>query len=418
MTATRRKKKKAWSKSFGEYGSRVRIFEDTDSGILYAEARDPASDPKRPRYLCRSLRHRDKSRAEQWAREQTIKLVTGDQSFRDPTPTVARVLSLYLTEQSPQKCASERQADERRAKLWTRVLGAKKDLSVLILREWNRFIEARGTGEIDPEGEPVPEDKRKQVRPATVAADLVFLRTVINWACKWQNSQGQYLMKENPARGFPMPQEKNPRRPVASQDRFQRVRGVADEVTMVVGRGETRREQPSFLKEVLDIVNGTGRRISAVLALKRHDVRRDHGPHGSIRWPADTDKTGRESLVPINVDVRAAIERILVESPLRPTAYLFPSPQDPSKHVSKELASAWLERAEQLAKLPKQDGSLWHAYRRKWVNERKHWPDTDVAAAGGWTDASTVTSVYQQADQETMQQVVSGPRVVREAPRE
>ena len=58
------------------------------------------------------------------------------------------------------------------------------------------------------------------------------------------------------------------------------------------------------------------------------------------------------------------------------------------------------------AGLEKLDGSLWHAYRRKWATERKHLPDVDVAAAGGWANPNTLRLVYQQADQETMLRVV------------
>lgn len=63
--------------------------------------------------------------------------------------------------------------------------------------------------------------------------------------------------------------------------------------------------------------------------------------------------------------------------------FLFPSPQNSEKHVSKELASAWLQQVEKLAAVPKQEGGLRHPYRRKWVIEWKHWPDVDLAAAGG-----------------------------------
>ncbi len=59
--------------------------------------------------------------------------------------------------------------------------------------------------------------------------------------------------------------------------------------------------------------------------------------------------------------------------------------------------------------MPKQNGSLWHAYRRKWATERKHLPDVDVAAAGGWTDTATLKLAYQQADEATMYRVVSEP---------
>jgi hypothetical protein len=35
------------------------------------------------------------------------------------------------------------------------------------------------------------------------------------------------------------------------------------------------------------------------------------------------------------------------------------------------LLDKWLSVAEKKAKWPKLDGSLWHAYRRKWAIERK-----------------------------------------------
>jgi len=59
------------------------------------------------------------------------------------------------------------------------------------------------------------------------------------------------------------------------------------------------------------------------------------------------------------------------------------------------------------AALTKLDGSLWHAYRRKWAIERKHLPLKDVAAAGGWKDVSTLLEVYQQSDEESVLAVTS-----------
>ena len=64
---------------------------------------------------------------------------------------------------------------------------------------------------------------------------------------------------------------------------------------------------------------------------------------------------------------------------------------------------------------PPQKGSLWHAYRRKWVTERKHHPAADVASVGGWDGSETVQSIYQQADPATMEDVVMEPRRLREA---
>ena len=77
------------------------------------------------------------------------------------------------------------------------------------------------------------------------------------------------------------------------------------------------------------------------------------------------------------------------------------------------IASRWLRKAENLARLPKLPGTLWHAYRRKWATERKHLPDVDVAQAGGWKSLEALKRSYQQADVPTMVDVVMGVRAVR-----
>lgn len=83
-------------------------------------------------------------------------------------------------------------------------------------------------------------------------------------------------------------------------------------------------------------------------------------------------------------------------------AYVFPSPLDPSRPISKELADKWLIEAEKLANVPKMKGSLWHAYRRGWATARKGLPVQDLMALGGWTDHTCLQTIYQQADWETM----------------
>ena len=65
--------------------------------------------------------------------------------------------------------------------------------------------------------------------------------------------------------------------------------------------------------------------------------------------------------------------------------------------------------------MPKQSGSLWHAYCRKWGTERKHLPIQDVAQAGAWKNASTLAMIYQQPDEATLYRVVSEPAELREA---
>ena len=57
---------------------------------------------------------------------------------------------------------------------------------------------------------------------------------------------------------------------------------------------------------------------------------------------------------------------------------------------------------------------MWHAYRRGWATSRKHLPDVDVAAAGGWKSTETFRRVYQQPDAETMLKVVLQAAELRE----
>jgi integrase len=202
-------------------------------------------------------------------------------------------------------------------------------------------------------GGAVAQDKRRPVRDRTVEADCSWLRWVFNWAVKWRTPSGHYLMRENPVRGLEAPREKNPKRPVATQDRFLAIRKVSDQV-MMESRWGKREETRSYLSELLDIVNGTGRRISAVCKLAYEDLRLEQGPHGSIRWPAHTDKTGRETIVPISPEVRRAIDRVQRDRPGIGSAPLFPAPGNPQKAISRHLADRWLRKAEELADLEPQ----------------------------------------------------------------
>ena len=85
---------------------------------------------------------------------------------------------------------------------------------------------------------------------------------------------------------------------------------------------------------------------------------------------------------------------------------MFPSPKDSEEPITRHLADKWLREGEKLAGLEPQQGSLWHAYRRKWATERKNFPDVDVAAAGGWADTQALKKCYQHADPTTMLRVV------------
>lgn len=406
-----RHKRDTWSWTAGQYGAAVRVFERRRGGILYAGVR--GHDGKTIR---RSLNHRDRERAKEWAKQQAGKLAAGFDEIRAGKITLARLLAAYRTRKG--ECA-----ERRLQELWCRVLGGERDPHKITEAELREFERARKAGAIDAHGNPIPEGERRPVRWRAVEYDIARLKTFLRWGLRNRDPHtGAFYLRENPLRGFEPTKEKNPRRAVATRDRYEKIREKAGDVTMEViairdGK-RTRRKVPTYLPELLDIVVGTGRRISAVCGLRYQDIRLEPAPgapHGAIVWPEDTDKMGKEWRCPISKETRTALERQLRRCPGIGAAPLFPSPRDPSKPIARYLADKWLLEAEDLAKVLKLSGSLWHCYRRMWASERKGLPDVDVAAAGGWSSLTALKTIYQQPDDATLFRVVTGNAELREA---
>jgi integrase len=182
-----------------------------------------------------------------------------------------------------------------------------------------------------------------------------------------------------------------------------------------VERGVKASRQRAYLADILILAAETGRRISAILALRWDDILWDtKKPHGAIRWRADLDKMGYEWTTPISSKVRAALHRLRRERPGLGATLLFPSPTKPEEPVSYERVRCWLKKAEMLAKLLKQLGGSFHPYRRAWATARKHLPLKDVAAAGGWKTEAVLLRHYQLPDETTILRVVTGGVELRE----
>jgi hypothetical protein len=409
-----------WKFVAGSRPNTVTVFEREAGGTLYA--RVWLGNARRFHRV--SLKHSDKARAKRYATEEAAKLQAGQSDIAEGRLTLSRLFALYEQHRTPRKSAAHQDEDRRRFELFTRFLG-NIDPHRLTLHQWESFIDLRASGAIDPRGNAVPEKDRRPRRARAVEIDLRWLKAVLNWANKWKVESGRYLMRENPARGYEMPIEKNPRRPVATRDRFEALRAISDTHTMKVGgRGSTLRTR-SYLSELLDIADGTGRRINAVCSLRYADLRLDRQasrPDGAICWPEDADKMGYITETPVSPQVRAAIDRVLRERPGAGTLPLFPSPEpktdakknDPPESVPTRTASKWLVEAETMAGLEKQRGGLWHPYRRGWATARKHLPSADVAAAGGWRSTDTL-KLYQQPDEQTILRVVLGGAELRQA---
>lgn len=193
--------KKRWSYLAGEKGrNRVRVFEKP-SGILVLEFRD------RGQRVRRSLAHRDRERAKAQADEAAARL-TKAEPLEAEALTLGELFDIYLGEVTPQKSAGVQSFDRAAAKRLEDCLGRSRALSRLSMREWDLFIRERRSGRLTG----------RAVGPRTVARDLKFLLAVLNWATVSSDGRGEALLDRNPLRGLPIPVEKNPRRPVMTEE--------------------------------------------------------------------------------------------------------------------------------------------------------------------------------------------------------
>jgi integrase len=215
-----------------------------------------------------------------------------------------------------------------------------------------------------------------------------------------------------------VPVEKNPARPCYDAERCDKLMDVADQVPMLAGfgkyqkKGEQSRQERSHLRTILRLASDTGRRVSSILALEWTDWKPDLGKHGKLRWRAEEDKVGREWWSPVTPEVRADLETLRRDRMAvgLGAVLLFPSVNDPTVPVTYRTATDWLRAAERLAGLESLPHGAFHPFRRRWASERRHLPLSDVAAAGGWVETTTLQRCYISAAEETLEAVVLTPK--------
>lgn len=439
----KRTRKKLWSHAVGQRPHRVLVFERAKGGVLYLQVWNPVTEkPKR-----RSLRHSNQERAIEQAEEAAKRLREGVVGLSGPA-AVGSVLTLYLTHRTPNKKSAEMRAeDRRRAEMWNRYLGSDKRILQLGRAEWDTFITDRATGAVDARGRRVKKALRVEVEPRTVDADLVFINSAFNWACQWNTPDGRKLLERNPwgapaagvKRALERPKTAAPRRPVATYDRYLAMRAVADQVLMQTAKGDPDAElversgkkggvrlnapskkpgsakfwmKPSYLPELLDLVEDNGRRITSVCRLEYDDIAREGGVITRVTWPPL--KREKEKSVPVSDRTRAILEEILRRRPGLGKHPVFPAPRNPLKPMTRHLADDWLREAVVISGVGFLDWGMWHPFRRKWATERKHLPRKDVMEVGGWKDERSLRESYEQSDEETMLAVVNEPRKLTE----
>jgi integrase len=404
------KRKKSWSWSTGDRGSTVRVFENYPGSMLYIAVWDPTLGDGRGGYARRSLEHRNKRRAKQEARQAVARLEAGQLTHR---VTLGYLIDLYLHHELEGKAPGTVKWLRQHLGTWVTYLGRQFPVTDFGTGEWEAFKRQRLSGAINGHGVAVEPERRRPVRPGTVNLALDALNIVFNWAYRWR-VDGRPLLRRNPAWKLPYLDDPNIRRSVWTWDRFQKIVAAVEQLTMQVEWDGRRRRVRCYLADILVIAEGTARRIGPVRQLRYQDLRLEHPPHGAIAWPAETDKKGKEWRTPISPVVRARLLKVIRERPGLGAAPLFPAPRDVKEPVGRDTLASWQRKAEKAAGVPRLPHDSFHGLRRKFVVERKHLPDVDVAAAGGWRSVTTMKRTYQLADEAGVLEAVMEPKRLRE----
>jgi hypothetical protein len=397
-----RKLPRRWRLAVGGYGYRVTAYERTPGGVLYVQWYDRT----RKSWVPRSLGHRDRDRALQQARELAGAILAANEAECRDSLTVADLFGRFEGEVVAHGDRRQTVEDRRRIAVWTAHLGGDREMESVDRACLDRFARARRAGTLTVPGVKLSAKPTER----TIGADLEFFRRVCNWALTVTRGNGKPLLEHHPLTRYAIPTNTNPRRPVATYDRYLAIREHADAV-----------DQQRLFGAFLDLVEGLGWRVSAICELRATDM-------DLTVKRAETDKMGVAQWVPMSAPVRSAVLAALERHAAIGEAPLFPAPgrdgpwtryhaRDLLERAEKAARAAALQRddLEAAASLAPLDGSDFHAYRRAWATARKHLPLKDVASAGGWRSTDTLLRCYTQVDEATMFRVVSETRKVRAA---
>ena len=402
---------KTWSYSVGDRGCSVRVYERTPGGVLYISASDPTLQDGKGGYGRVSLGYRDRKRAKKQARALVKELEAGETSASNPT--LGYVVDLYRHDHVSILKTKTVTWLTTCLDCWVNYLGRSFKVYDIGPREWEAFKAHRSSGAIDARGNTVEPDKRRQIRPGTVNLGLEALTMCFNWATMWRVNK-RPVLDRSPVHKLPFLDDANRQRSVWTYDRFLKMLAAAEGLEMEVGWSGKREKVASHLADVLVIAEGTGRRIGAVRQLRYADLLLDQGQHGKVRWRADTDKTRKEWITPISPEVRARLLKVVRARPGLGDAPLFPAPRDPRRPIDHATLRRHLRLAEKAAGVERLPHDSFHGLRRKFVTERKHLPDVDVAHAAGWRSINTMRRSYQRADEAGVLEAILEPRRLRD----
>src|SRR5256885_1564032 len=275
-----------WSLSLGVRGLKVRVEQRKPGGAFQRVYRVG----RRVTYA--SLGTTDRQEARRLAIEFIRELEKGKKINLAEPLTLERMWDRYQQEAPSYRGNLERTRKQKQtdARLLIAGLGATKRVEHLTKNDVERYVAMRRTGHGWPDGR-----ETKPVRARTIQGEIKQLRQMIYWAMSERLPDGSWLLENNPLRGVKLPKEEDPRRPVATYDRFLKLRTAAQEMAVTAPQ-ERGRERWKRWEMALVLAEASGARIGAISGLRWSDISFDPP---EIKFMAEFDKRGRDRVVPI-----------------------------------------------------------------------------------------------------------------------
>lgn len=373
----------AWSYIAGEKRvNRVRAFAHPRTETLYLEYREP--DPQRPgktRKARTALGHRDQERGKQQAEELALQLRQG------APPRVEwmmqELFDRYLAEITPTQTPARQSEHRRWATGICAFTGPTRLVSSLTNADARRFVAGRqvqGDRRAHCEGRPIGTRGIQQ--------EIGWWRGVLRWAV------GEGLCTGNPLEGFRVVAKVSPQRPRVSEERYQALVAVADQVGGQI---------PSLFHVALVVAHETGHRGKSLRFLRGSDLDLEEA---RIRWRGESDKGGHEHWTPLTEDAVQILQARRRIAPWIGEGWILPSSRRPGHPIERTALRRWWTKAVHLAGLDKIAREGFHSLRRKFATDLKDVPLVDLADLGGWRSTQTITTCYQQPDDATMRQAL------------
>ncbi len=266
--------------------------------------------------------------------------------------------------------------DRRSRRAILRFFGTNKAVEEITRLHWDRFIRLRSSGQLATGEKP---GKGRPVKSRIIGYDLLFLRAVFNWAvdCK--------LIAENPLKGLKIPKEKNPHRPRVTQEEYEALLAVGDEI------------HPLFTLALL-LVHETGHRQQSVCHLRWSDI---DWKRGTVSWRGEFDKGGINMETPLSDLALAALKKERRRrASIGGEGWIISV--DEIQPCGRTTMSRWFRDATTLAGVHLPPRSGFHSLRKKFATDLKGEAMVDIMALGGWKSERTILQCYQESDQDSM----------------